>query len=950
MEFNVAKKGTTTRVFQIAKELGVRSKDIVAKCEAEQIPGITNHMSAVSLGLAATIREWFGGAGEGAVATAIETAAKVDLTEVRAKAKKKKATRKKAAKKKEEEEKAAPETVETTAPAAPAEAPAQAPAAEVAAPAQAEPAIVPGEAGIEAPPAEERAIEPPAVTEATGTEAEALPAAAKAPAGPGEPDAGPPPEAPVMNVPARPEVIQPAGPKLQQPSRTKLAGPRVVRVESPDVVPPPRARGGGRMPPVPAGPSRGGRGVGPLAPPPMERPPGGRGGRAAGASRRNKRRSAVAREEGPRPGRGSSAGDRSFNWREQDLLEREQRLRQSGGFLKSARRDNLKRAAAPGLRAPTAAQAGGKVKIAEPLSIKSLSAATGVKTADILKALFLAGKPASINAYIDSDTAVEVMLEHEIELEITEHKTAEEQIVQQFKERKMADEQLRCPVVAILGHVDHGKTSLLDGIRHTNVAEGEAGGITQATSAFRVPVRVGDDERTITFIDTPGHEAFTEMRSRGAHVTDIVVLVVAADDGVMPQTVESINHAKAASVPIIVALNKMDKPEATDTNIQRILGQLAEHELNPVEWGGDTEVVRTSAVKGEGIQDLLEVLDLQAQILEMTADFAGPAEGTVIEAQMEEGRGAVARLLVQQGTLKKGDFVAVGRAFGRVRDIVNDRGKRIREAGPSTPVAISGINEVPDAGDKFYVVQNLKAAEAAAEERKQQERERDLVTEKVTLDNIFQKLSESERKELPLIVKADVQGSLETLRGTLSKIRNDEVVVAIKHAAVGGVNESDIALAEAAGAIVIGFNVTAASAARKAADAKGVDVRFYDVIYDLTDDVTRAAEGLLEPELKLEVIGHAEVRKVFKISKVGMIAGCYVTEGTIERNAQIRVTRDEIVIEKDRRLEQLKRVKDDVKEVKAGQDCGMRIDGYDDIKVGDVLECYKTLEVRRTLH
>ena len=507
----------------------------------------------------------------------------------------------------------------------------------------------------------------------------------------------------------------------------------------------------------------------------------------------------------------------------------------------------------------------------------------------------------------------------------------------------------RTPVVTILGHVDHGKTSLLDQIRSANVAAGEAGGITQATSAFRVPVKVADAERSITFIDTPGHEAFTEMRSRGAQVTDVVVLVVAADDGVMPQTVESISHAKAAEVPIVVALNKIDKPEATDSNIQRILGQLAENGLNPVEWGGDTEVMRISALKNEGITELLEIIDYQAQLLELKADFGGPASGTVIEAQLEEGRGAVARLLVQHGTLAKGSFVVVGRAYGRVRDIVDDRGQRIKEAGPSSPIAVSGINEVPDAGDKFYVVKSLREAEAAAQERRDQEREKNLAQEKVTLDNIFEKLSEAGRKELPLVVKADVQGSLETLRATLSKIGSEEVVVAVKHSAVGGVNESDIALAEAAGAIVLGFNVTAPAKARKAAEAKGVDVRFYDVIYDLTDDVTRAAEGLLEPELKLEVLGHAEVREVFKISKVGMVAGCYVTDGVIERAAQIRVTRDDIVVEKDRRLEQLKRFKDDAKSVNAGQECGMLIDGYDDIKPGDVLECYKTLEVRRTL-
>ncbi len=1011
----MAKKGTTTRVFQLAKQIGVSSKDIVAKCQAEEIPGITNHMSAISLGLAATICEWFGN-DEGAGGTAVETAAPVDVEAARAKVQKK-ATRKKAAKKAvgktaapveevppAEPPVVAPETVvaDEEAP-TPVAAPVAAGELETEPPAEspAEPATPPvaaetDEAGpgdtpgvevitVEASQPDEtvitteafETIEPAEAVEpdeATLMETE-MPAVA-ATAAEGEElsiDSG---EyrveeveeiqviemAPVMNVPVRPNVVTPAGPKLQQPTKTKLAGPKVIRVESPESVraPQPRraargdgapgrggpktGRGAGVMsgdgPGVPGGPARGGGGGG------------GASGRASSSSRRNKRRSATARPDaarGSRPGQGGQ-GVQPSNWREQDLLERERRLNRSAGFLRAARRDNLRRSGSGGHRAVTAAEAGGKVRVEEPITIKSLSYASGIKVNDIIRRLVKAGHDiASADAAIENELAMEVMLEYSVELEVVEQKTAEAQIVEQFKERTMTDERPRSPVVTILGHVDHGKTSLLDRIRQANVAEGEAGGITQATSAFKVPVNVGDAERTITFIDTPGHEAFTEMRSRGAKVTDIVVLVVAADDGVMPQTVESINHAKAAGVPILVALNKIDKPEATDPNIQRILGQLAEHELNPVEWGGQTEIIRTSAVKNEGIEELLETIDYQSQLLELTADFGGRAEGSVIEAQLEEGRGPVARVLVQQGQLKQGDFIVVGRAYGRVRDIVNDHGERIKTASPSTPVAISGINEVPDAGDKLYIVKSIREAESAAQERIAQERQRNLATEKVTLDNIFQKLSDSARKDLPLVIKADVQGSLETLKATIGKIGSEEVVVSIKHAAVGGVNESDVGLAEASGAIVIGFNVTSSAAARRAAETRGVDVRFYDVIYDLTDDVTRAAEGLLAPELKLEVLGHSEVREVFRVSKVGMIAGCYVTEGAIERHAQIRVTRDGIVIEKDRRLEQLKRFKDDVKEVKSGQECGMRIEGYDDIRVGDVLECYKTLEVRRKL-
>ncbi|MHC4990018.1 MAG: translation initiation factor IF-2 [Planctomycetota bacterium] len=944
------------RVHHLAKELGVTSKDVVSKCQAEDIPTITNHMSTVSLGLAETIRDWFS---SGGTSTAVQTAAPVDIEKARARARKK-ATKKTAKKAAETTEKAvtrkparkpatavaektspdalivAPETAITTAPPpleviapeAPAEIVAEpeveVPAPEIAAEVQI-PELEPASAAVEAEVAPETPVEE-IVAEVAEVDDELKP---------------------IMNIPDRPKVIKPAGPMLEQPDKVSLAGPKIIRVESPDVVPAPqpRMRGGGAGAGMGRGGPRGGSGVLPEPGMPV------RGGGGRTTTRRNKRRSASAREEAGRTGRqtGMGAGEGSrFNWREQDLLERERRLNRSGGFFRQARRDNQKRSGG-GQRALTAAQSGGSVKVEEPITVKALSAATGVKAADILKKLLLAGSPASINGTIETEQALEIMAEYGIDLEVAEQKTVEEQIVEQFEHREMSDERPRPPVITILGHVDHGKTSLLDSIRHTDVAGGEAGGITQATSAFQVSVHVGDADHLITFIDTPGHEAFTEMRARGAKVTDIVVLVVAADDGVMPQTAESISHAKAAGVPIIVALNKVDKPEATDSNIQRILGQLAEHELNPVEWGGSTEIVRTSAIKSEGIQDLLEIIDYQAQLLDLKADFGGNAEGTVIEARLEEGRGAVANVLVQQGHLSKGDFIVMGRAFGRVRDIVNERGQRIPEAGPSMAVAVSGINEVPDAGDKFYTVKSLKAAEAAAEERRELERERELAQPKVTLSNWKEMMAQAGRKELPLILKADVKGSVDTLKASLEKISTDDVSVSIKHCAVGGINDSDILLADTTGAVIIGFNVTASAKARKVAEAKSVDVRLYDVIYDVTDDVTKAAEGLLEPEYRLEVLGHAEVRQVFKVSKVGMIAGCYVTDGVIERNAQIRVTREDIVIEKDRRLEQLKRFKDDAKEVRAGQECGMRIDGYDDIKAGDVLECYKTLEVRRTL-
>jgi translation initiation factor IF-2 len=744
-----------------------------------------------------------------------------------------------------------------------------------------------------------------------------------------------------MNVPNRPDSVTPVGPKLEQPTKVALSGPKVIRVEEPDKLPPPRARhqpNDGMM--TTGGPRRGG-GAGEMD----QGRRGGGGGGAAGKGRSPRRQSGDGRT-----GRAGGTGDNKFKpWRAQDLAERDQALKHSQGFFRQHRQDRS-RGRGGGRRGPAApVKPTGPVKISEPITIKDLSAASGVKGAEIVKKLFLEGIPATINSAIDTERAIEIMMEYEIELQVVEAKTAAEVIEERFMARERGDERGRSPIVTILGHVDHGKTSLLDRIRQTNVADGEAGGITQATSAFQVPVKAGEQERVVTFIDTPGHEAFTAMRARGAKVTDVVVLVVAADDGIMPQTAESISHAKAAGVPLVVALNKIDKAEATDANIQRILGQLAEHELNPTEWGGGTEVIRTSAIDGTGIQDLLDILDYQADLLELKGDFDGNAEGTVLEAQVEEGRGPVARMLVQEGMLNKGDFIVTGRGYGRVRDIVDDHGDRIASAGPSTPVAISGIDQLPDAGDRFFVVDSLKEAEAAAEERRRLERERELAAPKITLDNIFDHLEEGKKKDLPLVVKGDVQGSVETLRAVLGKIGSDEVKVSVKHSAVGGINESDVTLAEATGSIVIGFNVTTTSKARQLAESKGVDIRLYDVIYDITDDVEKAASGLLDPELKLEVLGHAEVKEVFKVSKVGAIAGCYVTDGVVERNAQIRVTRDGIVVEKDRRLDQLKRFKDDAKEVKSGMECGMKIDGYDDIKEGDVLECYKTIAVARSL-
>ena len=491
-----------------------------------------------------------------------------------------------------------------------------------------------------------------------------------------------------------------------------------------------------------------------------------------------------------------------------------------------------------------------------------------------------------------------------------------------------------------MGHVDHGKTSLLDAIRKTKVTEGEAGGITQHIGAYRVKV----NDKQITFLDTPGHAAFTSMRARGAQVTDIAILVVAADDGVMPQTIEAINHAKAANVPIIVAVNKIDKPGA---NPDRVLQQLTEYEIVPEEWGGDTIVCQISAKFGQGIENLLEMVLLTAEMADLKANPNRKAHGTVIEAKLDKGRGPVATLLVQNGTLHTGDTVIAGTAVGRVRAMTNDDGKKIQEAGPSVPVEIIGLAEVPGAGDIFDAVDDEKMARELVEQRKDKEKEeRNKQFHKVTLDNLFASIQEGEMKELNIIVKADVQGSVEAIRASLEKLSNDEVRVKVIHGAVGAINESDVMLAAASGAIIVGFNVRPDRVATDSAHQQGVDMRMYRVIYDCIEEMEQAMKGMLEPKFKEVVLGHAEVRQVFKITGAGAVAGCYVQDGTIRRNAEVRVVRDGIVFHEGH-LNTLKRFKDDVKEVASGYECGMSIENYNDIKEQDIIECFVMEEVKQ---
>ena len=580
-----------------------------------------------------------------------------------------------------------------------------------------------------------------------------------------------------------------------------------------------------------------------------------------------------------------------------------------------------------------------KVMIPDEISVGELASRMKRTAADVVKGLIKLGVMASVSEIIDFDTAAIVAEEMGCKVEKEVHVSIEEQLFDEHEDRE-EDLVPRDPVVVVMGHVDHGKTSLLDTIRKTRVTEGEAGGITQHIGAYRV--KVGDKQ--ITFLDTPGHAAFTSMRARGAQVTDIAILVVAADDGVMPQTIEAINHAKAAKVPIIVAVNKIDKPGA---NPDRVLQQLTEYDIVPEEWGGDTIVCQISAKFGQGIDNLLEMVLLTAEMADLKANPNRKAHGTVIEAKLDKGRGPVATLLVQNGTLHTGDTVIAGTAVGRVRAMTNEDGRKIQEAGPSVPVEIIGLAEVPGAGDIFDAVDDEKMARELVEQRKDKEKEeRNKQFHKVTLDNLFASIQEGEMKELNIIVKADVQGSVEALRSSLEKLSNDEVRVKVIHGAVGAINESDVMLAAASGAIIVGFNVRPDRVATDSAHQQGVDMRMYRVIYDAIEEMEQAMKGMLEPKFKEVVLGHAEVRQVFKITGAGAVAGCYVQDGTIRRNAEVRVVRDGIVFHEGH-LNTLKRFKDDVKEVASGYECGMSIENYNDIKEHDVIECFVMEEVKQ---
>ncbi|OLA43376.1 MAG: translation initiation factor IF-2 [Firmicutes bacterium CAG:24053_14] len=636
------------------------------------------------------------------------------------------------------------------------------------------------------------------------------------------------------------------------------------------------------------------------------------------------------------------AGDKSRN-RDRDRKGGKEKIvnkakQRQQGQAASAKRRQEERDKMQKLQLEIAKKQQLKVMIPDEINVGELAARMKKSAGEVIKRLIKLGVFASVSDVVDYDTAALVAMEFGCKVEKEVVVTVEEKLIDDHEDS--ADELVgRAPVVVVMGHVDHGKTSLLDYIRHANVASGEAGGITQHIGAYTVEI----NGSPITFLDTPGHEAFTSMRARGAMVTDIAILVVAADDGIMPQTIESINHAKAAGIPLVVAINKMDTVGA---NPERIKQQLTEYDIVPEEWGGETIVCPISAKTGEGIDNLLENLVILAEVQELKANPNRAAKGAVIEARLDKGRGPIMTVLVQNGTLKLGDIIIAGTAVGRVRTMINDKGVRITEAGPSVPVEISGMSEVPSAGDTFNAVADERMARELVEERKTQQKNAAFgSSKKVSLEDLFSQIQAGEMKTLNIIVKADVQGSAEAVKASLEKITNDEVCVKVIHSGVGAINESDVMLAATSGAIIVGFNVRPDNAARDSAARANVDMRMYRVIYDCINEIEAAMKGMLAPKFEEVIIGHAEVRETYKVSKVGTVTGCYVLDGKIQRGCSVRVLRDNIVIHEGE-LASLRRFKDDVKEVASGYECGMQVEKFNDIKVGDIIECFVMEQVK----
>ena len=910
----------TLRVHHLAKELGVASKEIIAKCNAEGIdPPMKNHMAAVSIGLAESIREWFS---VGADVTTIEVATRVDLAKVKKPRRRTTGIAEAEVARLEADGVAATETVSTAVAAPPGERVAD----------EAVPAAEVSEAEVEQAdlivPAPE--VEAPVVAEKAASAAQL-----EVEADVGPPETAEQPEAPaVLEVPpppAPPMPILPAGPQLV-PNAPELKGPRVVRIEAPEPMRAPRARPGPRpaafqptVPGEPVPPDRGlaGRGRG--------RVPRGLGEGAA-RSRSPRRRASSA----------EVSTERLKEWRDQDLIERRERLASATGHGVKARRSaERQRRTGPAVQVVRRTE----VEITVPITLKDFCAAVGTPFNVVFaKVAEHAGRICKIIDSIDGDTAELVAMDLGITLVVRRELTVLEKLEREFEARQRDNLEPRPPVVAMLGHVDHGKTSLLDAIRKTDVVAGEAGGITQHIGAYQV--RHGG--WNVTFLDTPGHKAFTAMRARGANMTDVVVLVVAADDGVMPQTVEAINHAKAAGVQIVVALNKIDLP---GVDVNRVYAQLAEQELVPAEWGGHADVVKTSATTGEGIDELLTHLSTLSELMNLTADPTVPAQGVVIEAQMREGRGVVAQVLVREGSLRVGQVVACGPGAGRVRTLLDHRGKRVKAAGPGTPVEVVGLDELPQAAERLFVVDSLPEAKRIAGEVRMRRREEALAETRRphTLEDLLSGGAEGEIPELNVILKADVQGSVDVLKISLGEFPSDKARLRILHAGVGAISEADVELGRASKALLIGFHVVADDRARQLADQCGVEIRLYRVIYEVHDDLHKALEGLLEPERQEEPRGKIDVRQVFNITRVGRIAGCYVSDGLVMRNHKVRLIRDGRIIVENAGIGSLKRFKDDAREVRAGLECGLKIEGYDDLKPGDVIEAYEIVEVAQSL-
>ena len=647
-----------------------------------------------------------------------------------------------------------------------------------------------------------------------------------------------------------------------------------------------------------------------------------RGGSNVNIDKYNEKYDDLGAGKAARPGM-----NRSSNEKIQQKSKQRPQTQAASAKRRQEERDKMNR-----LQLEIAKKAQLKVEIPDEISVGELATRMKKSAAEVIKCLMKMGTFASVSDVIDYDTAALVAMELGCKVEKEVIVTVEERLIDDSADRD-EDLQDRAPVVVVMGHVDHGKTSLLDYVRHANVASGEAGGITQHIGAYTAEI----NGKPITFLDTPGHEAFTTMRARGAMFTDIAILVVAADDGIMPQTVESINHAKAAGIPIVVAINKMDTAGA---NPERIKQQLTEYELVAEEWGGETIICPISAKTGMGIDNLLENLVLLAEVQELKANPNRAAKGAVIEARLDKGRGPVMTVLVQNGTLRQGDIIIAGTCVGRVRTMTDDKGRHISEAGPSTPVEISGLSEVPSAGDIFNAVADEKMARELAEERRIAANAAAAGSgHKVSLEDLFSQIQAGEMKTLNIIVKADVQGSAEAVKASLEKMTNDEVRVNVIHSGVGAITESDVMLASTSGAIIVGFNVRPDSAARESATRSDVDIRLYRVIYDCINEISDAMKGMLAPKFKESVIGHAEVRETYKVSKVGTVCGCYCTDGKIQRGCQVRVLRDNIVVHEGE-LASLRRFKDDVKEVASGYECGMQVEKFNDIKIGDVIECF----------